>query len=315
MLVLVCVCLTACIDEDLSDCPVKDTRLWVKFLDNTESNRYKSGVNTRVTSDRAVLYIFDEYSNFVVMRDIYKPKMNVQFEIVDWQKHLAIGKSYKFFVWFYNGSPYSTNPIHENFSLIKPNVSEAQLLLNIPKNRVVDFELPILLYGNHSEKIDLIDPVIDIILTQNTNIINFTVDGLDNTLDTYEFLITDNNGVYDFDNNIVSLPGEGLFSYITRSKFSLKSSVLLSTSHILKLQDGRTPLFTLRNSNTGETLYPSYPGQENNLIKMIQKAYKNNIDFDRKHEFDVKISFDTKMGATVIIDGWNMNESDNEITP
>lgn len=316
VLMILSTLLTSCIKDSLSDCPPKNPGLWVLFSHDTDEVTDM----TRTSIQRAVLYIFDQDFNFVTMRDLIDPQLGTELEITDWQQDLEIGNTYKFLVWYNEEPPYFTTPSYDEFksptSII--NKVDARLYLDVPSTKIVDFNLPLLLYGKHNEEIDPLDQVVRIDLTQNTNTIHFTVNGLDKTTDTYVFDIADNNGIYNFDNDFASEPKDA-FNYIATSEFTDNSQALKGQIMTLKLADYRSPIFTLKNETTGELLYPSYNGQENNLVKMIQSAYangnSNTVDFDRRHIFHIVINFDTDMTATVLVDGWEMKNENNELNP
>lgn len=303
--------LTSCLKEDRSNC--SDTGLWVRFSHETD-DELKSGAKSDFIP-RAVLYIFDKNDNYMTACVFDEPQMNTDIEIPNWRNYLTVGEPYQFIVWYNVNSPFSTNPSYEDFQVVKPNKKEATLFMEIPDNRIVDFDLPFLSFGINTEKIRADKQVVNIDLVQNVNTIYFTVNGLAPNTDTYLFKIKDNNNIYDFDNNIKSKDNEGMFDYTAISEFTNNSQSLESKMMTLQLANDRHPIFTLYDQTTNDLLYPSYSGQENDLIKMINDAYGNAIDFTRRDIFHVTINFDTNMTATVDIDGWEMKESSGGLVP
>lgn len=308
MIVSTLFAVSSCIKEDLSECPPENASVKIRFAINAEDDETEPS-NAGVM-EKATLYIFDRNNRFVAMSSRNNMVIGREYELdIDLAPDI-----YNFVVWVGEKAPYYTIPAFEDFPAIKPDKDESTMNLDIPISRVVDFTLPRLLFSKvDNELITGDDQIIDFNLIQNTNTLIFTVNGLERTDNTYSFNIADNNGSYDFDNNYASCEA---FNYTAGALFPADSDVLGSTMTVLRLGNNRNPRFTLVDKTTEETLYPSYPGQQTNLIQLIVKAYEGKtVDFDRRHTFRITLNFDTDMEATVTVDGWNVNDSGNELFP
>ncbi|EYA63883.1 fimbrillin-A associated anchor s Mfa1 and Mfa2 family protein [Bacteroides fragilis str. S23L24] len=221
-------------------------------------------------------------------------------------------KPYDFVAWVNSTGEHFSAPVFEDYPNTKPHHDVATLQFSVPENDEVRFTLPRLMHGA-AYAYDLAQTdVVKIPLVQNTNYINFTAEGLPVTTDTYEFEVKDNNGAYTFDNGFDACRP---FRYLSDATFG-SDTKLTAQMNTLRLAEGRTPVFMFRNATTGKTLYPSTDTQETNLVKLIQKAYEGKtIDFDRKHTFDIRLKFDTNLGVTVSIDGWEGKEDDSGLRP
>ena len=299
---------SSCIKEDLSECPPRSASVKVRFAINTEDD--ETGLSHAGVIEKATLYIFDRNNRFVAMSSRNDIVVSREYELdIDLAPDI-----YNFVVWVGEKAPYYTLPAFADFPAVKPGKEESTMNLDIPANRIVDFTLPRLLFSKVDNKeITGDDQIIDFDLIQNTNTLIFTVNGLERTDNTYSFSIADDNGSYDFDNNYASCKA---FQYTTGALFPADSDVLDGTMTVLRLGSNRNPRFTLVNKTTGETLYPSYAGQQTDLIQLILKAYEGKtVNFDRRHTFHITLDFDTNMEATVTVDGWNVNDSGNELYP
>jgi hypothetical protein len=259
---------------------------------------------------KATVYVFDKDNNYVKLWSMDNPRFDCEYIMnIDLPAGL-----YNFVVWFNQNPPYFSMPAFDKTPEVKSGKKDAELSLQIPPDRIINYALPPLFHGSSNEKeIKKKDQVITIPLTRNTNNIILTVNGLERTNDVFSFNITDNNGCYDFDNNFVPCTE---FHYNATATFPAGSSTLAASMTILKLADNRSPRLTFSNRTTGENLFPSYNGQENNLIKMIQQAYNGKqLDFNSKHTFRITITFTVDMKASVTVDGWKIDESDYGVGP
>jgi hypothetical protein len=294
---------SSCIKEDLTDCqPV----LRVVF----------TGEDETIDPDnlqKASLFIFNENDEFVTSYSIDNPLLNTIYQP---DVKLAPGK-YNFVVWFNLLSLYSAFPAPDNSQTEKVVRSQAGISLQLPENRIIDETqttlLP-LLYGslNDATLHSTGENIFTIPLNQNTNTIRLTLSGLVATRDDYRFTITDNNGNYQFNDDFA--PCEN-FSYSTLGTFHAESNTVTASLVVLKLSENRlNPLLTIRNQTTGDQIFPSSGWMNNNLIQLIQARYPNN-DFNKKHVYDIQISFAADMSITISVDGWNLDLSDHVLLP
>lgn len=309
MIVSTLVCVSSCIREDLSECPPKNGTLKIRFAYHTDDDK-ADDMSRLGIMEKATLYVFDRNNRFVELSSCDDVVVGREYELdVNLTPDI-----YNFVVWIGEETHCYTIPAFTNFPTVKPGKDDATLNLDIPASRNVDFSLPRLRFSKLDNKaITGSDQMIDFDLIQNTNTLIFTVSGLDRTDNTYSFNIADTNGSYDFDNDYASCDA---FRYTAEALFSAGSDVLCGTMTVLRLENSRSPQFTLVNKMTGQALYPSYEGQQTDLIQLILKAYEGRtINFDRRHTFRITLDFDTNMRANVTVDGWNVNESGNELYP
>lgn len=299
---------TSCIKEDLSVCPPLTNPLRLVLAFEKESDDVSSSY--AVVDQRATLHIFDADGKSIAMQTLDDPDFGQEYAI---DTDLPSG-IYNFVVWYNHEQPYFSTSAFENYPAQKPNKNEGKLYLQLPASGIVDFALPRLLYGKLENKTITPDErVITIPMIQNTNNIILTVTGLERTGHRYLFDIADNNGAYDFDNNHVSFD---TFHYTSETAFAATEEELTTSMTVLKLSEGRNPRLTFTDKTSGTTLYPSFSGQDTNLINLIKSAYQGRpFTFERKHTYRVTISFDTNMTASVMVDGWKVNESGNELYP
>lgn len=308
LLLLCCSLLSSCIAEDLSDCAQLRLRVVFAFEADTGTAATRQDGTHQVT-----LYAFNKNGVCEMAREFEITDLNSRTEL---DVNLEAG-TYDFVAWINHDKEYFDLPVFEQYPQVKPQKDVATLYLDIPDNGIVDYELPRLLHGSASaQTLDAAgNAEVTIPLTQNTNYITFTAEGLDRTADTYEFEVSDYNGAYTFGNEFDACTP---FRYIASALFTGGQDKLEAEMTILKLAPERTPDFIFRNRTTGKTLYPSDPEQETNLVRLIEKAYRNEgkkIDFDRQHRFDIKLKFDANFNATVSVNGWDVVEDDSGLKP
>lgn len=306
VLLICCALLSSCVAEDLSGCGSR-TRLRISFIFEAETETRAA----ETEKHHVTLYAFDQqgYCQLVHEFDVMGLGGETTIDVP-----LEPG-TYDFVAWLNKDETYFSLPAFEQFPQVKPKKDAAVLYLDIPDNSIVDYELPTLLHGSVEELQITSGQKIFIPLIQNTNRITFTAEGLDRTADTYEFEVRDHNGAYTFENEFDACAP---FRYLARTTFADTQNKLSAGMSLLRLASGRTPVFAFRNSTTGKTLYPSSEEQETNLVKMIENAYRNSgktVDFDKRHEFNIKLKFDAGFNAIVTIDGWNVVDDDSGLRP
>jgi hypothetical protein len=296
---------SSCIKEDLENCPPETQPLRLVFS-------YEEAEAQAIRPDelqQATLFVFDGNDNFVTSWSLDSPVLNTSYE----PDLKLLPGNYSFVVWFNLLSPYAVIPSPGDMPAGKTVKSQGKFQLEIPGTRVVnelETSLPLSLYGNKIESVkENAENIITIPVIQNTNRINITVNGLAPTDHTYRFEITDDNGNYTFDNDFAPCDP---FSYISNTRYAPASSELAASLTVLKLAENRPhPVLKIQDQTTGEVLFPNREGVDTNLIRLLQLIYPEN-DFNKTHTYNIDILF---IGTDIVVNGWKLNQSDNELTP
>ena len=305
-LALCCLLFSSCIGEDLSGCAETRTQLRVSFSTDTQEEIPGKGPHN------VTLYLFD--------REGYCCELH-EFRLEDLEDETLLetgmpAGEYTFVAWVNKDDPYFDVPVFDGYPQVHPRKEAAVLYLDISQNSIVDYQLPDLFHGAlEGQEIGTDGNRVRIPLVLDTNRLSFSVEGLESNADTYEFEVRDNNGAYTFDNGFDACTP---FSYMARAAFTGTGGKagLDASMTILRLAGDRSPAFTFRNRTTGKTLYPSSPAQETNLVRLIQKAYRNStVDFDRKHRFEITLKYNAQMEAAVSVDGWSVVQDDGDLRP
>ncbi len=299
ILVLCLLSVISCIREDLSPCSSGLNNLQFVFTyDGMREIQYGELY-------QADIYVFDQNDRFVARQEIINPLFG-HIYTVDF--NLEAG-DYSFVAWFNRIAPFSTSELGTTRSAKR----EAELFLDLPADRCVNTILPTQLYGSQEVEThrDKEPPFITIPMTENTNRINLTVNGLHKTDHLYTYSITDTNGSYYFDNSFA--PCE-MFQYTTTAHFS-EGNALTSSLTVLRLAENRHPKLAVRDTTTGELIYPHHHGQIDDLIEMILTAYANGpqVDFHQTHVYDIVISFGVDMAVSITVNGWKLSIDEREL--
>lgn len=292
--------LSSCIQKELSETCSLGTGLQILFsYDETEEIDVKDQTGLK----NAVIFIYDESDRFIAYREINNPRFNETYQM---DIELKAG-TYHFVAWFNSYSPYVFNPVQND--LVRSEArNKHQFLLQIPDNRIVDENvtmLPLMLYGNKEAIVIETGNLVTIPVTRNTNTINISVGGLLPDDHAYRFEITDDNGIYTFDNDFSQCTR---FSYIKSAKY--ESGTLGSSLTVLKLS-GNRPDASLKilDTTTGKVLFPNAKGITTSLVRLLELVYPGN-DFNKKHSYNLDILF---AGTDIWINGWRLVPSDNEL--
>lgn len=305
---LYCSLLCSCVAEDLSDCRRQKLRVTLSFEAETQGTPTRAGETHTVT-----LYAYGDNGQCQLAHDFLIEDLNSTTAL---EVDLEPG-TYDFVAWVNHKEEHFELPHYVDFPQDRPTKSVSRLNLKMPASYIIDYDLPMLLHGSVSGKqLQGGDEEVKIPLVQNTNYITFTIEGLERTTATYEFKVRDYNGNYTFENDFAACTP---FSYVRTARFDgniLKNKQM----HVLRLAKGRTPEFSLRDRDTGKTLYPASSSHETNLVKLIEDAYKSQgktIDFDKQHVFDIKIKFNggVDMDVTITVNGWEIIEDDTGLRP
>jgi hypothetical protein len=291
---------SSCIQTELSETCLPETGLRILFsYDRTE----EMDVEDQAGLKNAVIFVYDQSGRFIAYREINDPRFNETYQV---DMELKAG-TYRFVAWFNSCSPYVFNPVLDDLVAGQAG-NKQQFLLQIPDNGIIDENetvLPLMLYGNKEAIVNGTGNPVTIPVTRNTNTVNISVEGLLPDDHDYRFGITDDNGIYTFDNDL-SLCTR--FSYIKDAKY--ESGALGSSLTVLKLS-GNRPGASLKilDATTREVLFPNAKGITTNLVRLLELVYPGN-DFSKKHNYNLDILFS---GTDVRINGWRLVPSDNEL--
>ena len=296
--------LSACIKENMDDC-----HLGTRIIFSYDEADMGATPKDELDLENAILYVFDSSNRFVNSYKIENPQLD---EFYDNLISLIPG-DYSFVVWFNPVAPYAITP--PNPVRGQTLKSDAHFLLQIPSTsgKIINqpaTHFPFVLYGQKEETIqDNEENVVMIPVYENTNRINITLRGLHRTADTYRFSITDDNGIYTFDNEFAPCDP---FSYVTHAQYPSMEETLSASLTVLQLADNRSPVLSIDNTNTGENIFPGMIGINNNLIEIIRSFYQG--DFRKKHLYDIDIEFKEE-GLEVWINGWELVPFNGELSP
>jgi len=145
-------------------------------------------------------------------------------------------------------------------------------------------------------------------LVRNTYEINFNAEGLPAASDDYQFVITDTNWKYQFDNSF--LPCKEL-SYVQDGRWDFSLNQHIASITTLRLDRDRNPQLKLYNKRSGELLY------QNGLIPLILKIEEQGIDvdFSKMYKFNIHLLFDKdpvtgNLIIDITINGWDVIEKE-----
>lgn len=294
MFLMAAAIMASCVNEDTGDCPDGRVRLIVTPDYSVTRSNPADWYDIRCVH----AYIFDADNKFVdCVRGGDFTGRDYVFDL-----ELAAG-TYHFIAWTNHGNIYKPNISMEECHLMYPASSELELAMKYTPGADITADIPDLHYGALPDAVvaEAADNEFKVVMRPNTYRINFTIKGLPETTDDYDFTITDNNSDYKFDNSIV--PDKDDFTYRRTSRF--EGAEIKASHKVLRLEHGRTPRFVLSNATTPEVLHT------NDLVQMIKNAYEHNgqsVDFDAVHTFDITLQFDTDMGAVITVNNWSYSQ-------
>ncbi len=288
---LVCLAgLTACIKEDMEDCP-EDLRIYLTF---TPATYARTGVDPKEV-DRISLFAFDVQGIFRGVWIDENPALAPGYYMTI--PRLPAG-DYRFVVWGGLHECYSTLPA--TFKVGETLYKDALLELDITSGEISKLLHP-LFHAQKTEYIreDVRQQHIDMPIVQAYNTINLTTEGLAPTSDEFRMSVTDNNGKYTFDYSFAPC-SEFIYSALCTKD---AGGQLRSSLNILKLAADRHPQFGIYNVTQQKTLYKA------DLVDLLNKM--EDVDYDNIHTYDVHITFTTDgtdLYASVSINGWEVTE-------
>lgn len=145
-------------------------------------------------------------------------------------------------------------------------------------------------------------------LIRNTYMLNFTAEGLPKNYDNYQFIITDANWKYRFDNSY--LPCEEV-NYVQNCSQGASYGQYTAAFTTLRLDKDRTPRLKLYNKKSGELLY------QDELIPLILKVQEQGVEvnFSEMYEFNIHLLFEKdpvtgNLTVDIYINGWSVIEKE-----
>ncbi len=286
----------SCLDDDYSDCPDGITvRLYHDAL---------SADFVLPATDRASLFVFDADG---IYRKTYTEGIAFESNNEHFMNISLFKGGYKLIGFRGLRDCYANT---ESFQEGVTTLDEALFYLaygpgakvtQSPHHLFSSVEIPVNIV-TRSEHIDVYMPLL-------TNIIRVRTVGLPSSADDFAIEIRDNNSHYKFDNSFVSeCP---TFDYTTACARNAATSQLSGELVVMRLTDGRSPILTLRNTTTGEVLFPN-EHNNGNLVAMICSALLS-VDFETTHLFEVELRFDANMDVSVSINGWAVVDDGNDL--
>jgi len=305
-------CLTSCVKDDLSDCV--DSRGNVRLTVKLDAKAMTVGLED-YQIDSTHVYVFDDNNEFVTFAagGVYDPTQEYELFFT-----LEQSGDYNFIVWTNPGQTYQTNYTVEQCYRHRFTPGQLQYYMSVPEDKLIAQDIDDMLYGaTKQEIISHINNTVVVELNPNNYRVNVKVKGLPATDNDFEFTITDNNSHYNFENTITR-ENIGDFTYIRHAsqqedEESGESELNVSFEMLRLLneeEDSHTPRFALANATLNNPLY------SDNLIAMIRRAYGQSgqaLDFEKTHAFDIVLIFDTNMGVTVSINGWEYSPQPGEL--
>ena len=297
---------SSCIKEDLSECDFR-TEAFFRITFTYDAELTSEDLSEM---ESATVFLYDENDDFVTLWTIENPRLNQEYS-----SPVALPPgTYSFVTWFNLHHPhYSVNPTVDDHNSVKPNRYDSLFSLEYNSDNEIITRLPLSLYGSLINTKFALDKeeVFIIPLHRNSNLINITVTGLEKTENTYSFSIYDSNGKYCFENNMLEC---NEFSYKSSVGYSDDSNFLNTSLVVLRLNETESSALIIKDEDTGEQIFPTSESMLNDIVQMILRVNPSN-DFTKNHRYDIEISFDTQMSASIIVNGWKLNNSNNEITP
>ena len=143
-------------------------------------------------------------------------------------------------------------------------------------------------------------------LTKNTNIINVTASGISNLKHSnLDIICVAANGEYRFDNS-PNKP-ETMIRYIPAKEKS--GDELKASFKTLRLLNGMKSELIIRDTNNYKDVFKRNLIE---LLKLLPDIHTDN-DFDRNDVYDIKIDLHTDMSVSVIINGYLVISSEQEL--
>jgi hypothetical protein len=294
----------SCINEDLSAC-IPSLRVYFDYNADSKTGYY--------VIDPSKLYslhllVFNENGELVDEEVDNTPKLSTDYFME--VKGLRDGR-YTFVAWGNIGGKhyaFSDNPSLGHY------IDSLNIKLACINDGVIDEQIEHLFYASHQDQCLNIDKDVNLVrlqLEDNTYDLHITVEGIDSldaAANNYAAVITDNNGQYDFENNIWDASDR--FSYIQPFVWSpplqndAQPSIHTETA-VLGLSAHSSQILDVR-AESGENIV------HDNIIETITKVYAASgvrLDFGAVREFNLlyTVNHTPKTGWVIVsitVNGW-----------
>jgi hypothetical protein len=267
----------------------------------------------------AVVYVFDSAGRLFDALAIEDPRFGTPYDT-----GIDLGADiYSMVAWLNPTDPYSLN-LPYPAPATRSDMSDGVLSLDLPPDGVVDpSTLPMLMHGSVDDVTEpTTDATVEITLLSNVYDLNFTVGGVPLDGDRYMLQISDDNGMYDFENNY--LDGADILYRAVATATPVEGNPdatgdLTFDMRTLRIDSGRNPQLTLVNLTTGQQIYPLDTGSAN-LVEMIGTTVPG-ADFGSDCSYDIVFDCSGSFGddgtatlqPTVTVDGWQVKEDNYDI--
>ena len=271
--------LSGCIKEDLSDCPA-GMKLYFTYEPATYA---RTGINESEV-EKIDLFVFDAGG---ILRAVYtdeSPSLSSDYFMTI--NDLPSG-DYTFVAWCGVPTYYKFGP--SEMVPGRTKLSEALLYLDY-ETEVLNGVLPIFHSHLPAHVSSQRGQTLFLPLEQAYNTVNLTTEGLSQSGDTYRMRIYDNNGTYNFDYTFADC-GDLIY---TAPCVRDATGQLSASLNILKLADGRSPIFEITNVTQGTTLYRA------DLVALINEI--GTATYDTVHVYDIHLKFGLDVSDS--INGW-----------
>jgi hypothetical protein len=291
----VLVLLQSCIGEGNPDCPPENVRVYFAYR-----TTYGPGLLDPGDVNRFNLFVFDADNKFVGEWIDENPSLSPSYYM---ELPLPYG-TYSFVCWGgLDTGCYTVSP--DAFTVGQTGIEECLLSLKRTENNTVEYAPNHLFYaGRAQQEINTPGQTFALELRQLTNTINVTTGGLEAPGHNYSLLIEDNNGDHRFDGSCASTTKLQYISPCSQDD----GGQLRASLRVLSLSGQRSPTLILRDESAGKNVYSA------NLVELILKLRNKDVTVDFEDvPYDIHLKFDANMDVWVNINGWNVNEAQNEI--
>lgn len=301
----------SCVKEDLDICPPpidpdpNPDPYEVRFSFTYPRKNDESGAGFDPGDIQTIqVYVFNEENRFIGTFTDHSP------DLADKDYYTSVSLepgTYSFIVYGNLTECYQTEPeVPERYVT---RLDEISYYYNNGMNKVITTHPEHLFYSSLRDLV--ISKSIDhyiLPLVRNTYLLNFTAEGLPENQDHYQFVITDSNWKYQFDNSFLSCEE---LDYVQDCSVGSSVDQYTATFTTLRLDKERTPRLKLYNKKSGALLY------QDHLIPLILKIEEQGgmVDFSEMYEFDIHLIFETdpvtgNLTVAIHINGWNVIEKE-----
>ena len=286
--------LQACVKDDTSNCPVvivsdpPDVPTLKVVFTHQQTDTTIASADLR----RAVVYLSDADGKLFDTWQVENPVLGTVYDTGLKPDRDPFGMV----AWVNPETPYTISPMYGTGFQGGTTVTDARLTLTVPPNGNFTGALPWLLFGKVDQvpsRADTEAPV-EIPLTLDNYIVNVKAIGLPPQTGTYAFMIQEDDGAYDFNNNKVSFSP---FFYRSTTHHTPLTGATESTVNLsltmLRLYEQSNATISFWNETTATALYPTQSGDPSGLIQLIKAALPNN-DFAKTHVYDIVLDFTPK---------------------